>query len=359
MERLDRWAISRSNLTILYNQKLGAGAFSNVFKGKLSGMAPVCEINPSIEASRTYSDCEVAVKILPTYASKSEKADFIREMNVMKSFNYHPHMICLLGTVSENIEDCLVMECCARGDLLHLIRDRSKKIINGDGDSSELQVKDLMCYAWQISDGMDYLCSKGFVHRDLAARNILIDHKNTAKIGDFGLCRTIDQSLYTIGGGRLPIKWMSIESLKFCICTPKSDVWSYGVLLFELFSQGEVPYSSVNMANMIEHLDAGHRLDQPKDCPNEIYTIMLNCWKVDPSTRPSFEDIRTEVSKQLESVTDSYGYLPVSDMQKKQKNRVCRSASDYDSVSETDSSVEDDHEQPTVLSLTPIGEVTV
>uniref|UniRef100_A0A914VYG6 Protein kinase domain-containing protein n=1 Tax=Plectus sambesii TaxID=2011161 RepID=A0A914VYG6_9BILA len=312
LERRDEWTIPKERLEVMFDQKLGAGAFSNVFKGKLSGTAPVCTIYSSVQATRSYTDCDVAVKILPTFADDMAKSDFIQEINFMKSLGYHPHLICMLGMVWEKLDEPrLVIEYCNQGDLLHFIREKKSEIVNGYANTSGLKLKDLLSYSWQISDGMDYLASKGCIHRDLAARNIFLDYTNTAKIGDFGLCRLTDRSLYTTRGGRLPIKWMAIESLKSYEYSFKSDVWSFGVLLFELFSLGDVPFPRVQPADMIDHLDSGARLHQPPFCPNEIYSIMCCSWLADPRLRPPFEIIRNDIAKMLERATENYGYLPV------------------------------------------------
>uniref|UniRef100_A0A914V2P4 Protein kinase domain-containing protein n=1 Tax=Plectus sambesii TaxID=2011161 RepID=A0A914V2P4_9BILA len=312
LERRDEWTIPKGHLEIKYDQKLGAGAFCDVFKGRLSGQAPVCKIYPSIQASRSYANCDVAVKMLPTFADDMARSDFIQEITFMKSLSYHPHLICMLGVAWEGLnEPRLVTEYCINGDLLHYIRDKKEEIMLGYSNITGLKLKDLVSFAWQISDGLDYLHSKGCIHRDVAARNILVDYTNTAKIADFGLCRLTERALYTSRGGRLPIKWMALESLKSYEYSFKSDVWSYGVLLFELFSLGEVPFACHQPAEMLLHLEAGNRLKQPSFCPNEIYKIMFQSWLNEPRDRPSFEMIRSEIAKVLENATANYGYLQV------------------------------------------------
>uniref|UniRef100_A0A914WBN2 Protein kinase domain-containing protein n=1 Tax=Plectus sambesii TaxID=2011161 RepID=A0A914WBN2_9BILA len=313
MNNIDDWTVPRDQLEILYDQKLGSGAFCCVYKGKLSGPAPVCKINPSIQTSRLYSDCDVAIKMLPAYSDDIAKSDFFQEMNFMKALKYHPHLLCLLGTAWDQSEPCLITEYCVNGDLLHYVRQKKEEIKNAQDRPDDLRLKDLLCFSWQVSDGMDFLSSRGCIHRDLAARNVLVDCTNTAKIADFGLCRLMDSPLYSARGGRLPIKWMAIESLRCYEYSSKSDVWSFGVLLFELFSLGDVPFPRVQPADMIDHLIAGNRLEQPEYCTDEIYTLMQSCWRESPDERPNFEIVRSQLAAIIESSSINYGYISVSD----------------------------------------------
>ncbi|CAB3400725.1 unnamed protein product [Caenorhabditis bovis] len=314
----DVWEIDSKNLLVQEECLLGNGAFANVFKGVLKGKAPLLVVNNSLKLvieSERDGHYEVAVKKMPPHADDQNRLDFFHEIEFMKRLGHHPHVISMLGCVSNTYDPMIVVEYCERGDLLKFLRLHKEHIILNKTEQCPidadicLRIKDLVSIAWQIADGMAYLSSKNFIHRDLAARNVLLTKSLTAKISDFGLCRCMDSSLYTAKGGRLPIKWMSIEALKFYEFSIKSDVWSYGVLLFEIFSLGDIPYPTVQQMELLDHLLKGNRLPQPQKCPNEIFEMMKTCWEEKPEKRPDFNDIRTELTGLLNLDDESYGYL--------------------------------------------------
>uniref|UniRef100_A0A914WLP0 Protein kinase domain-containing protein n=1 Tax=Plectus sambesii TaxID=2011161 RepID=A0A914WLP0_9BILA len=308
----DAWEVSSDRLKVFDNEKLGSGAFCLVFKGKLEGKAPICKIQPGV-ATQCFENCEVAVKKLPEYADSLAKNDFVQEIDFMKRIGYHSHLVSILGCITDpQLDPCLIIEYCSKGDLLKYVRNRRLEIVKPvNEDETALRFKDLLSFAWQISDGMDFLSSKGCIHRDVAARNVLVDERKVAKIGDFGLCRLMDSTVYTTRGGRLPIKWMAIESLQDYEYTTKSDVWSFGVLLYELFSLGAAPYSWVQPADMIDYLRSGKRLDKPQHCADNVYSIMQACWKDKPDERPFFSDLKMEFGSLLSYATEEYGYLDI------------------------------------------------
>ena len=141
---------------------------------------------------------------------------------------------------------------------------------------------------------MNYLSMNQFIHRDLAARNCLLDQDFRVKVSDFGLTKHImDKTYYKCRSltKAIPIKWMAIESIEHNIFSTKTDVWSFGVLLWELFTRGETPYKSIRYYHLIHYLNSGHRLDKPIDCPQEFYDLCLKCWNKEPELRPEFSEI--------------------------------------------------------------------
>jgi receptor protein-tyrosine kinase len=239
----DIWELERRNLIIYDDKKLGQGAFGAVYMGRLIGQAKGCQTAQStlgVNLMRA-ENCDVAVKMLPQYADELSKSEFLREIALMKTLGYHERLVNMLASVTESEPYCLVVEYCSDGDLLHYLRERCQYMLSLDAqqinysdpqcehefdENLVMTVKQLLMFSVQISFGLEYLSQKGFVHRDVAARNILVHDRYYAKIGDFGLCRYIysEGSNYKSKGGRLPVKWMSIEALRNYEFTTKSDV---------------------------------------------------------------------------------------------------------------------------------------
>ncbi|KRX93698.1 putative tyrosine-protein kinase F09A5.2, partial [Trichinella pseudospiralis] len=329
--RFDHWELQRSKVEIDFDKRLGSGAFGAVYKGKINGRILGNRLSNSVLAENwtKMEDCDVAIKMLPEYADESAKSDFRKEINLMKQVGYHEKLVNMLGCITAEEPLCLIVEYCSQGDLLHYLRDRRKYMVqleskgidianledNSDVDlDMVLCLKDLISFSWQASVGMEYLSQKGFLHRDVAARNILVDHDKRIKIGDFGLCRYIYSDMVYMGkGGRLPIKWMALEAIKNYEFTTKSDVWSFGVLLFEIITLGGSPYPGIQPADMEQLLESGKRMEQPSNCPDELYMTMVNCWQKEPSTRPSFTEIRERLRAMLEKITEDYGYMGLSE----------------------------------------------
>ncbi|KAL3989332.1 Protein tyrosine kinase family protein [Acanthocheilonema viteae] len=305
------WLLEKSRLVVFHEVKLGSGAFCNVYKGAINGLAPICKVNPSLSTYGTFKDCMCAVKMLPSIADDIAHADFMQEIKFMKSLKYHPHLVSMLGiSIDEDGNIMLLIEYCDLGDLLHLVRNKKDEIImNRKNEHSKLRIKDLISFSWQISNGLEYLSSIGYVHRDVAARNVLVKATNICKIADFGLCRLSDSFIYTGRGGRLPLKWMAPESLRSYEYSIKTDVWSYGVLLYEVFSFGEVPYALLQTTEILDFLNSGARLHQPQYCPINVYTLMLQCWQSEPSLRPNFTEICSILRMILEDNFEHYGYV--------------------------------------------------
>lgn len=194
----------------------------------------------------------------------------------------------------------VVVRLAENGCLLaHLKKNRQNPYVNDScQDSSQI---DKIRIARDIANGMLHLATKKCVHRDLAARNVLLGKNNVAMVSDFGMSRDVYESgeYENTTGGMLPVRWMALESLEDYTYDTKTDVWSFGVVLWEIQSEGKTPYSGLGGMDVVDFLKSGARLKQPDGCPNEIYEIMTSCWHLDPSERPSFSDLVTSLEREL------------------------------------------------------------
>ncbi|XP_030824962.1 angiopoietin-1 receptor isoform X2 [Camarhynchus parvulus] len=247
---------------------------------------------------------DAAIKRMKEYASKDDHRDFAGELEVLCKLGHHPNIINLLGACEHRGYLYLAIEYAPHGNLLDFLR--KSRVLETDpafaianSTASTLSSQQLLHFAADVARGMDYLSQKQFIHRDLAARNILVGENYVAKIADFGLSR--GQEVYVKKTmGRLPVRWMAIESLNYSVYTTNSDVWSYGVLLWEIVSLGGTPYCGMTCAELYEKLPQGYRLEKPLNCDDEVYDLMRQCWKEKPYERPSFAQILVSLNRMLE-----------------------------------------------------------
>uniref|UniRef100_A0A8C1SHW4 receptor protein-tyrosine kinase n=1 Tax=Cyprinus carpio TaxID=7962 RepID=A0A8C1SHW4_CYPCA len=299
-------------------QVLGAGAFGKVVQATAYGLV------------KDESFTRVAVKMLKPSAHFEEKEALMSELKILNYIGPHENIVNLLGACTQGGPMLLITEYCCQGDLLNFLRQRAETFVNnvmvlniyskeiislfqiwsvstescneGGKDAWSLDNMDLLKFSYQVAKGMEFLASKNCIHRDLAARNVLVADCRVVKICDFGLARDIMNDLnYVVkGNARLPVKWMSPESIFECLYTVQSDVWSYGVLLWEIFSLGMSPYPNVVIdAQFYKMIKDGYHMPQPDFAPHEMYTIMQMCWSLEPTLRPTFANITELIAKLL------------------------------------------------------------
>ncbi|XP_044171636.1 fibroblast growth factor receptor 2-like [Acropora millepora] len=287
------WEVQRNDVKV--ERIIGKGAFGQVAKGRAK--------NLPMRSGATI----VAIKMVKANACESDKRDLKSELKLMKTLKPHPHVIKLLGCVTESEPLLVLIEYVPYGDLLGYLR-KSRGLNDTYYEDPDIKPKtnltsqQLMKFAWQIADGMSYLSLRKVVHRDLAARNALVGERETCKITDFGMARDVHQENFyeRKTKGRLPVKWTAYESLLYGQYTTKSDVWSYGVVLYEIFTIGGSPYPRTKGREIANLLQQGYRMPKPEHVDNDLYQIMMNCWKRQPESRPSFSDL-TQQLKRLEN----------------------------------------------------------
>ncbi|XP_006985201.2 macrophage colony-stimulating factor 1 receptor isoform X2 [Peromyscus maniculatus bairdii] len=357
----EKWEFPRNNLQ--FGKTLGAGAFGKVVEATAFGLGKEDAV------------LKVAVKMLKSTAHADEKEALMSELKIMSHLGQHENIVNLLGACTHGGPVLVITEYCCYGDLLNFLRRKAEAMLgpslspgqDPEGDSSyknihlekkyvrrdsgfssqgvdtyvemrpvstssndsffeqdldkeasrPLELWDLLHFSSQVAQGMAFLASKNCIHRDVAARNVLLTSGHVAKIGDFGLARDImnDSNYVVKGNARLPVKWMAPESIFDCVYTVQSDVWSYGILLWEIFSLGLNPYPGILVNSKFYKLvKDGYQMAQPVFAPKNIYSIMQSCWDLEPTKRPTFQQICFLLQKQArqDRKEQDYANLPSS-----------------------------------------------
>lgn len=277
---------------IIYIRDLGQGAFGSVFQAKAPGLIATEEFTI------------VAVKMLKDDASEDMQDDFEKEACLLAEFD-HPNIVKLLGVCAVGRPMCLLFEYMGKGDLNEFLRQCSpsnyvvRSVVDGEYPNREIYKDvhlthlDQINIALQIAAGMVYLSDRKFVHRDLATRNCLINEEMVVKIADFGLSQKIYLQDYYKGSDRdaIPVRWMPLESILYNKYTPESDVWAFGVCLWEIFSFALQPYYGMTHEEVIKYLKDGNVLQSPDSTPAPVYEVMKECWAQKPIDRPTFRTI--------------------------------------------------------------------
>ncbi|VDN04876.1 unnamed protein product [Thelazia callipaeda] len=270
--------------SIRITEVIGSGEFGEVCKGVLQ---PSAYKIASADISQVQT---VAIKTLKPGSSEKAKSDFLMEASIMGQFA-HENVIQLIGVVTKNEPVMIVIEYMENGSLDQFLRK------NDNGVLELVQILDMLR---GIAAGMKYLTEKGFVHRDLAARNVLVDLNYQCKIADFGLSRGLEgttEQEYTTNGGKIPVRWTAPEAITHRKFTAASDVWSFGVVIWEMCSFGERPYWDWTNQKVISEITLGYRLPAPMDTPVSLHNLMLDCWHIDRHKRPTFPEILKVLEK--------------------------------------------------------------
>lgn len=293
------WNFPRRNLDRL--DKIGEGQFGEVWR--------------YIARSKDGTGSIVAVKKLKDdlCATDSERSELRAEIEIMKSVNRHPNVIKLLHYC---IDECgpilLIMEYAENGKLQTYLRNcrashKSYNDYNGRPMSRQsITSKELIKFTYHIAKGMEYVASQGIVHRDLASRNILVSKDKICKVADFGFARRVDDEFVYVrkSTNPVPVKWMAPEALEGNKFTSKSDVFSLGILMWEIVTLGATPYEQLTSEGVYKKVTTGGRLDRPPHCKDEFYALMAQCWTHDPALRPTFKEVAQQLEKLLLSEND-------------------------------------------------------
>ncbi|XP_070706441.1 tyrosine-protein kinase Fer isoform X2 [Pempheris klunzingeri] len=262
-----KWILNHEDVVL--GELLGKGNFGEVFKGTL-------------QRDKT----PVAVKTCKEDLPPELKIRFLSEARILKQYD-HPNIVKLIGVCTQRQPIYIVMELVPGGDFLSFLRKKK----------DELKTKQLVRFSVDAAAGMGYLESKNCIHRDLAARNCLVGDGSVLKISDFGMSRQEDDGIYSSSGlKQIPIKWTAPEALNYGRYSSESDVWSYGILLWETFSLGVCPYPGMTNQQAREQVEKGYRMACPQRCPDDVYKVMQRCWQYNPEDRPKFSELQRDLA---------------------------------------------------------------
>uniref|UniRef100_A0A672RRI1 receptor protein-tyrosine kinase n=1 Tax=Sinocyclocheilus grahami TaxID=75366 RepID=A0A672RRI1_SINGR len=272
---------------ITIERVIGAGEFGEVCSGLLR-----------LPGKR---EIPVAIKTLKAGYTEKQRRDFLGEASIMGQFD-HPNIIHLKGVVTKSKPVMIITEYMENGSLDTFLK-------KNDGQFTVIQLVGMLR---GIASGMRYLSEMGYVHRDLAARNILVNSNLVCKVSDFGLSRVLEddpEAAYTTRGGKIPIRWTAPEAIAYRKFTSASDVWSYGVVMWEVTSYGERPYWEMSNQDVIKAVEENYRLPGPMDCPTALYHLMMDCWQKDRNSRPKFEEIVSLLDKLIRNPSSLKGLV--------------------------------------------------
>jgi proto-oncogene tyrosine-protein kinase Ret len=331
------WEMSHDDLEL--QGSLGMGQFGDVKLAFLKSTPCTDRIRSYIDrmkgAGESLSTCRtVAVKFLRGTTTAESKILFLQEINLMKKVSSvgSRHVIQLIGCIVSETPMAMVMEYAPFGDLHgNLIKWREElgthstyiKPLSGsisdlpsailDKDQQYVQEAlkedDLFSFAHQIAIGMSYLASMNVIHRDLACRNVLVGENKILKVSDFGLSKEVDGIYTSTSKTKLPLQWMSPEAISHRLFSEKSDVWSYGVCLWEICTLGAVPFGHKSNAEVAASVAKSVFLERPRTCHDQIYKLMLECWKMNASDRPTFRDIENYFE---DLIVNKYNHLYIT-----------------------------------------------
>uniref|UniRef100_A0A8C2JQW3 receptor protein-tyrosine kinase n=1 Tax=Cyprinus carpio TaxID=7962 RepID=A0A8C2JQW3_CYPCA len=387
----EKWEFPRDKLKL--GKTLGAGAFGKVVEATAYGLGKEDNVT------------RVAVKMLKASAHPDEREALMSELKILSHLGQHKNIVNLLGACTHGGPVLVITEYCCHGDLLNFLRNKAENFLNfvmmiptpvtdyknvdtermffrsdsgisstcsghyldmrpassrptnsaqsssldSEADGSwPLDMDDLLRFSYQVAQGLDFLTAKNCIHRDVAARNVLLTNSRVAKICDFGLARDImnDSNYVVKGNARLPVKWMAPESIFDCVYTVQSDVWSYGILLWEIFSLGKSPYPNILVdSKFYKMIKCGYQMSRPDFAPPEMYTIMKMCWNLDAAERPTFSKISQLIERMLGDTADPQYQNVQSNAQGDEQLESCDPVKHEDESFETSCDQEED-DQP-------------